>query len=72
MKPDCYTCKHRQSLPGDCHSACANGAARVKGKEHGIKHGWFFWPFNFDPIWLESCNGYEPLNTERVESYETI
>jgi hypothetical protein len=25
----------------------------------GIKRGWFNWPYNFDPVWLESCNGFE-------------
>jgi hypothetical protein len=32
----------------------------VTGNAHGIKNGWFCWPFNFDPIWLESCNGFTP------------
>ena len=31
----------------------------VKGNPHGISHGWFNFPFNFDPIWLEHCDGYE-------------
>ena len=31
----------------------------VKGNAHGIKHGWFNWPINYDPIWLESCDGFE-------------
>jgi hypothetical protein len=22
--------------------------------------GWFFWPYNFDPRWLKSCDGFEP------------
>lgn len=30
----------------------------VKGNPHGIKSGWFAWPFNFDPIWLENCDGF--------------
>ena len=25
----------------------------------GIKRGWFNWPWNFDPVWLENCNAYE-------------
>jgi hypothetical protein len=25
-KPDCYKCKHRRDLPGDCHSACHHPA----------------------------------------------
>lgn len=24
-----------------------------------VKKGWFAWPFNFDPTWLENCNGFE-------------
>jgi hypothetical protein len=31
----------------------------VKGNPHGFTNGWFNWPFNFDPIWLESCNGFK-------------
>ncbi len=30
----------------------------VKGKEHGIKSGWFNHPWNFDPVWLEECDGF--------------
>lgn len=26
---------------------------------HGIRKGWFTWPWDFDPVWLRSCNGYE-------------
>ena len=31
----------------------------IKGDEHGIKCGWFNWPYNFDPVWLEACGGFE-------------
>lgn len=31
----------------------------VRGHPHGIENGWFNWPFNFDPIWLEHCDGFE-------------
>lgn len=27
----------------------------------GIKRGYFIWPANFDPVWLENCNGFEQL-----------
>jgi len=30
----------------------------IQGNKHGIKNGWFAWPVNFDPIWLESCDGF--------------
>lgn len=55
---NCYKCVHRRGIPGDTHSACNNLKANAKGSEHGIKKGWFLWPFNFDPVWLESCEGF--------------
>jgi hypothetical protein len=64
----CYTCKYRGTIPGDCHSQCKLGISalfnggnempNVEGDEHGIKSGWFMWPFNFDPVWLKSCDSY--------------
>ncbi len=30
----------------------------VKGDPYGISRGWFNHPFNFDPTWLEECNGF--------------
>ena len=58
-KPDCYKCKHRRNIPGDCHSKCANTDADVVGDKYGRQSGWFMWPINFDPVWLISCNGFE-------------
>ena len=86
----CYECKHRGTVPGDCHSCCKHpetkmgdnplenmmaifasvgrvepqiGVAALKlnidAEEHGIKSGWFNWPWNFDPIWLKNCDGFE-------------
>jgi hypothetical protein len=31
----------------------------IRANFHGIKKGWFRWPYNFDPVWLEHCNGFE-------------
>ncbi len=59
-KPNCYQCKHRFPIPGDAHSRCANPDAQVRGNDHGITHGWFCWPVNFDPVWLVSCDGFAP------------
>ena len=36
----------------------ADTGLNVKGNPHGVKKGWFNWPFNFDPRWLESCDGF--------------
>lgn len=30
----------------------------IRGSPHGIAHGWFNWPHNFDPVWLENCDGF--------------
>jgi len=88
-KPNCYECKHRGTIPGDCHSKCNHPSIgkidplsellgifasvgrvapvthesakklNIKGNHHGIKNGWFNWPMNFDPTWLEKCDGFE-------------
>lgn len=31
----------------------------ITASPHGVQSGWFYWPANFDPVWLESCNGFE-------------
>jgi hypothetical protein len=31
----------------------------VTYNQHGFNHGWFMWPINFDPVWLNSCDGFE-------------
>jgi hypothetical protein len=69
-RPDCYKCKYRGDLAGDAHSCCNNNKAKVKGDSYGIRSGWFFHPFNFDPTWLEECDGFEPIEsspTERIK-----
>jgi hypothetical protein len=36
----------------------ANGLV-VIGDEYACRRGWFYWPINFDPIWLRECNGFD-------------
>ena len=36
----------------------------VRGNPHGIAHGWFAFPFNFDPVWLEACDGFKEKEEE--------
>ena len=31
----------------------------VEGDPYGIASGWFNHPFNFDPVWLNSCTGFK-------------
>lgn len=63
-KPNCYKCKYRGEIPGDAHSRCGNIQAKVEGDSYGIKKGWFFWPLNFDPVWLENCDGFKKKDKE--------
>ena len=73
-KPDCYKCKHRRSVPGSRHSACAHPGNKtdmfelnIKGHPHGIRNGWFMWPVNFDPTWLLNCDGFEAKESEELD-----
>lgn len=34
----------------------------ISGNQHGIDNGWFFWPIDFDPAWLESCLLFEEID----------
>jgi len=64
---NCYECKYKKDVPGNCHIACtfnfpANKIEIPKGNPHGIKNGWFIFPFLFDPTWMiDECKGFEKL-----------
>jgi len=92
-KFDCYKCKYRGEIPGDCHSCChhptlgnvdsnmfgalmqlmegtfSDGIKKlnIRGNAHGIRSGWFMWPANFDPLWLENCDGFAPKEEPKLE-----
>lgn len=36
----------------------------IKGDPIGIRGGWFHFPFNFDPTWLDNCDGFESKEDE--------
>lgn len=35
------------------------GEVHIRGNSHGVFSGWFCWPVNFDPVWLEICSLYK-------------
>jgi len=39
----------------------------IRGDPIGIKHGWFMWPANFDPVWLITCKGFTPKEAKEDE-----
>lgn len=59
MTNECYSCTGRRSIPGDCHIQCATPDPSMLGNTHGIRSGWFMYPWNFDPTWkITKCNNY--------------
>ncbi|MHA1333266.1 MAG: hypothetical protein ACTSPL_04225 [Candidatus Odinarchaeia archaeon] len=40
-------------------------ALKIKLDPIGIKRGWANWPWNFDPIWVEECSGFEEKEEEK-------
>lgn len=71
----CYTCKHKGNVAGSAHSSCnalgepfevmmyvlsgTEPRVPIQANSHGIESGWFTWPIDFDPTWLEYCGMYE-------------
>ena len=44
-------------------NAVAAANLNVSGNPHGVRRGWFNWPYNFDPAWLNSCDGFEKASS---------
>ena len=66
---ECYYCIHKRSVDGDAHIRCAKPDGQIKGHEHGIRKGWFIYPYLFDPVWKTNmCNNYES-KTKKEKSY---
>ena len=58
---ECYRCRYMRPIPGECHISCINPYPRMEGDPHGIKNGWFFYPFLFDPTWKRTrCPNFQP------------
>ncbi len=41
------------------HSEAKTMQFHIRGNTHGVRSGWFLWPLNYDPVWLEICSGFE-------------
>ena len=54
-KKTCWNCAYRKNIPGNAHIACAfnwQGKQMPRGKPWGIRHGWYHFPFCYDPTWM--------------------
>lgn len=70
---ECCSCKGRRTIPGDCHTMCATPDASMTGSQHGIRNGWFYYPFNFDPIWKTAmCKNYVSKESEKSVVSEPV
>ena len=54
----CLNCKYKGSVPGSSHLTCSKKNVLVDAEEYGIKMGWFNFPYDFDPTWLNKCSGF--------------
>ena len=60
VNDECWDCKHKRDVPGNCHIECANPDPEMTGHEHGKKNGWFYYPRLFDPTWkTKMCSNWE-------------
>jgi len=53
----CWSCAYKKSIPGDAHIRCrfdwvGQEFPMPRGDEHGIKNGWYWFPLNYDPVWM--------------------
>jgi hypothetical protein len=75
-KNTCYNCIHS----GDNHDmnsahihcklfwkAGNNSRSEYpKGNEEAIKNGWYDFPYNFDPVWMEEDCKYHIINPSKI------
>jgi len=60
MMNECYSCKHRENVPGNAHIRCAKPDPEMTGNDYGKRNGWFYYPQLFDPTWkTKDCTNYE-------------
>lgn len=72
----CYDCKNRRNIPGDCHFACIANWKSMRmppGDPHGIRNGWYLFPFNFDPTWgPDECQQFDSKGDQQDDSQEQV
>jgi hypothetical protein len=60
MMNECYQCVHCENVPGDAHIRCESPDPDMTGNPHGIRRGWFHYPYVFDPVWkTKDCANFK-------------
>jgi len=70
IRSECRSCVFARPAPGGGHHlACGNPVIAFAidplwRSDYSVDHGWFIYPFNFDPIWkLKLCPHFSPDET---------
>lgn len=79
-KKTCYECAYRGECPGSAHIRCKFDWSKSKlnqpeGNPHGIRNGWWKFPLNYDPVWMQGqCKAYsKKANPKMVkEKYDPL
>ena len=74
-KNNCYNCAYKGNVPGSAHSTCSFNFVKAevqlpRANPHGISSGWFNFPIDFDPVWIEGeCKAFskESDNNLKIE-----
>jgi hypothetical protein len=66
--PDCFNCRSavHEGFDGEYDVAdkrveCQDLDAVVQRNSEGVDKGECFWPHRFDPIWIRTCDSYDPI-----------
>lgn len=43
----------------------------ITANPHGVRSGWFYWPYNYDPTWLLTCNGFTAIEAKPADTQAT-
>ena len=63
---ECWSCKHKRPVAGNAHIQCVKPDVNMTGDKHGIRSGWFMYPFLFDPTWkTKLCDNFESVESSK-------
>ena len=74
VKSNCYTCQFRAGAFGSAHSRCVfrwhdqKEFEAPKGDLYGIASGWWYFPLNYDPVWMiTECEAHVEKDKEEED-----